>query len=279
MILKIIDCDSGKITFEGVDVTRLRGKELREFRRSVQIVFQDTQASLDPRMTAQRSAEEPLRVQGQLSQSEMRQKISELFATVGLNESIMHRYPHELSGGQRQRVVIARALALQPKILVLDEPTSSLDVSVQAQILNLLKQIQQRLGLTYIFISHNLSVVGFMATRVAVMYLGQIVELSSVSELMDDPKHPYSKALLAASPVADPDVKREDVALSGDLPSPLNPPAACRFHTRCPYVMEICRETPPGFVELSRDRLIRCYLYLNQPSPPFGSAREGEIHL
>jgi peptide/nickel transport system ATP-binding protein len=229
-------------------------------RKDFQIVFQDPYSSLDPRMRVVEIVEEGMEALG-MSTGSQHERVDELLQQVGLSPDMKYRYPHEFSGGQRQRIAIARALAVQPKLLICDEPTSALDVSVQAQILNLLRELQQRLGLAYLFITHNISVVEFLAHEVAVMYLGRIVERGAIDEVLRTPKHPYTKALLSAVPVIDPHAKREVIRLQGELPSPVNPPAGCHFHPRCPQVMPECRQAYPGATPLTATHSVRCFLY------------------
>ena len=261
-ILRLIEPDSGEVYFKNVNIMSLKGKDLKNVRRKMQIVFQDPYSSLNPRMTVRELVSEPLLVHKLAEGKEREERTIELLNMVGLSEEFLNKYPHELSGGQRQRVTIARALASNPEFLVLDEPTSSLDVSVGAQILNLLKRLQRELGLTYMFISHNFYVVKFMSNRIAVMYLGKIVELADAKELLLNPLHPYTKALLSAIPVLDPEYrdKKERIILPGDPPSPINPPSGCRFHPRCMYVMDICKKEEPPLIEVKKDHLVACHL-------------------
>ncbi len=262
-LLRLIEPTSGTITFEGRDVTTASGSTLRRLRRDMQIVFQDPYSSLNPRMTVQAIVEEGLVIHRIGNRQERLKLVAKTLKDVGLDPGYMQRYPHEFSGGQRQRIGIARALVLNPKLLVLDEPISALDVSIQSQVINLLTELRQgsadRHQLTYIFISHDLSVVEYIADRVAVMYLGEIVELATSEELYRNPLHPYTKALLSSVPVMDPTAKRERIVLQGDVPSPANPPAGCRFHPRCPLAEEICRHKVPR--ELNLDgHLVRCHV-------------------
>jgi oligopeptide/dipeptide ABC transporter ATP-binding protein len=226
----------------------------------MQMIFQDPYSSLNPRMTVGRIVEEPLIIHKLGRKAERRERVRQLLDDVGLNADAVNRYPHEFSGGQRQRIGIARALALNPKFIVADEPVSALDVSVQAQIVNLLQDLQERHGLTYLFISHGLAVVRHISTRVGVMYLGKLVELASAEEIYRRPLHPYTQALLSAVPEPDPDVERERMGLQGDLPSPAHPPSGCRFHTRCPYAMAECREQEPELKEIGKDHFAACFL-------------------
>ncbi len=260
LVLRLEEPTSGKIYFDGMDVLRLRGGELRRFRRRAQIVFQDPYGSLNPRMTVYELITEPLRVHG-IKVGDPQGYVAKLLERVGLSPAHMFRYPHEFSGGQRQRIAIARALALNPEFLVLDEPTSALDVSVQAQILNLLKDLQRERGLAYLFISHDLGVVRYMSDYIAVMYLGRIVELGPAEEVFEKPLHPYTQALLSAIPVPDPEAARarKRVRLPGEPPSPLNPPSGCRFRTRCPLAFERCGEEPP-LEEVEKGHWAACWL-------------------
>jgi len=245
-ILRLIEPTAGEVYFEGRNIFALTKSELKALRRDMQIIFQDPYSSLDPRMPVGASIAEGLAVHGIGTPKERMEMVIDLLRKVGLEDYHARRYPHEFSGGQRQRIVIARALALRPKFIVCDEPISALDVSIQAQIINLLKELQEEFHLTYLFIAHNLSVIEHVSDRVAVMYLGKIVELTSREELYRNPLHPYTQALLSAVPIPDPTLKRERILLKGDVPSPLNPPAGCRFHPRCPVAMAHCaREEPP----------------------------------
>jgi len=257
-LLRLIEPDSGRIVFDGKDITNVKGNELAGIRREMQIVFQDPFSSLNPRMTIKKIVGEPLLLNG-IKGQELHKRVVDLLALVGLNEEHMNRYPHEFSGGQRQRICIARAIATNPKFIVLDEPTSALDVSVQAQILNLLIDLQNRFGMGYLMISHDLSVVRHISQRVAVMYLGKIVETGKTEEIFESPLHPYTKALLSAVPIPDPERRRERIILSGDVPSPVNPPSGCRFHPRCPYAKEICREKEPELI--GKEHKVSCWLY------------------
>ena len=247
LIMRLLEATAGEIDFEGTDITRVKGARLKAFRREVQLIFQDPHSSLNPRKTIGSIIAEPFAIHGLLpDKDERRAEVRRLMETVGLNPEHYNRYPHEFSGGQRQRIGVARALALNPKLLIADEPVAALDVSIQAQVLNLLRDLQRRLGLTIVFIAHDLSVVRHMCDRVAVMYLGQIVELGPNEALYDFPRHPYTGALLAAVPVADPSLHgQERRLLSGDVPSPANPPSGCRFHTRCPKAQALCSTQEP----------------------------------
>jgi oligopeptide transport system ATP-binding protein len=260
-ILQLYRPTSGTVQFEGVELTRLKGEALRKMRRQVQMIFQDPYASLNPRMTVGSIIGEPLDIHGLARGREKQQRVEELLRVVGLNPYFANRYPHEFSGGQRQRIGIARALAVNPSFIVCDEPISALDVSIQAQIINLLEELQDEFGLTYLFIAHDLSVVRHISDRIAVMYLGKIVELADRLELYEQPLHPYTKALLSAVPIPDPTIerKRERIILTGDVPSPVNPPPGCRFHTRCPLADTICREQEPEFREVTPGHWAACH--------------------
>lgn len=261
VILRLLPSTEGQIIYEGKNIEQLNHKELMPIRRKMQIVFQDPFGSLNPQMTIGSALGEPLRVHGIASSKEdLRQRIAELLDTVGLSPEHMHRYPHEFSGGQRQRIVMARAIALNPELLVCDEPVSALDVSIQAQIINLLEDLQQKLGLTYIFIAHDLSVVKHISDRIAVMYLGKIVELADKKTLYENPSHPYTQALLSAIPIPNPKVKKQRIILSGDVPSPMNPPSGCRFRTRCPYCFERCINEEPAMKILGPGHMAACHL-------------------
>lgn len=261
LIIRLIDPTEGEILFRGENLARLDKHKLQTLRRYFQIIFQDPFASLNPRMTVSEIVGRPMEIHGLTRRAERDEKVGELLAAVGLRREQLSRYPHEFSGGQRQRIGIARALATQPQLVVADEPTSALDVSVQAQILNLMKDLQRRFGLTYLFISHNISVIRHISERVAVMYLGKIVELSEKRALFAKPAHPYTQALLAAVPSLDPRHKPGEVILEGDVPSPVNPPPGCRFHTRCRHAMPRCRAEEPVFQQLEDVRWVACHLY------------------
>ncbi len=261
-ILRLVEPTGGKVMFEGADLARLTGGELKRRRKDVQIIFQDPYSSLNPRMRVMETLEEGMAALGLgAGRDERQSRVDALLAEVGLDPEVKYRYPHEFSGGQRQRIAIARALSVEPRLIVCDEPTSALDVSVQAQILNLLKELQRRKGLAYLFITHNIAVIEFLAHEVAVMYLGRIVEHGSVDEVLSDPRHPYTRALLSAVPVADPASRREVIRLQGDLPSPVNPPAGCYFHPRCPAAFAPCREAYPEAARFTASHTAACHLY------------------
>ncbi len=266
LVLRLIDPSAGTIHFEGSDITDLAGEPLRKLRRRMQIVFQDPFASLNPRMTVGEILEEPLIVHAIGTKSERRARVNELLGLVGLAPYHAQRYPHEFSGGQRQRIGIARALAVEPSLIVCDEPVSALDVSIQAQVVNLLKDLQARLGLSYLFIAHDLAVVKHVADRVAVMYLGQIVEIARKDNLFRDPRHPYTRTLLAAIPRPDPHRDTHRQIAGGDVPSPMNPPSGCRFHTRCPFVIERCRVEAPALTRWSDSHLTACHRAAELPA-------------
>jgi peptide/nickel transport system ATP-binding protein len=258
-MLRLIEPTSGSVTFDGTEVFKLRGRELKEMRRNMQIIFQDPYASLDPRSPIGESIAEGLKIHNIGNSRERYERTIQMLRKVGLEDYHSRRYPHEFSGGQRQRIGIARALALQPKFIVADEPVSALDVSIQSQVLNILKDLQREFGLTYLFIAHNLSVVEHISDRVAVMYLGKMVELAARDELFRNPLHPYTQALMSAIPIPDPTLKRERIILQGDVPSPLNPPSGCRFHNRCPVAFEHCAIQEPPFREVSPDHWVACW--------------------
>jgi len=267
LMLRLIEPDSGQIRFEGRDLLAFDANQLRAFRRDAQIIFQDPYASLNPRMTISQILTEPLALHDLVPASRRQQRVEELLQLVGLEPRFARRYSHEFSGGQRQRIAIARALAVEPKLIICDEPVSALDVSIRSQILNLLRDLQDRLGLAYIFVSHDLAVVKHIADRVAVMNLGGIVEMANTEALFASPRHPYSRALLSAIPVPKPRAKRSRILLQGEMPSALNPPAGCRFHTRCPYVIERCRIEPPELLGDKSGHLTACHRTAELPPP------------
>ncbi len=262
-ILQLYKPTAGAVLFEGADLVKVKGEALRRMRRRMQMIFQDPYASLNPRMTVGSIVAEPLEVHGIGSKAERMDRVRDLLKVVGLNPYFINRYPHEFSGGQRQRIGVARALAVNPAFIVCDEPISALDVSIQAQVINLLEDLQEQFGLTYLFIAHDLSVVRHISNRIAVMYLGKIMELADRDELYRNPMHPYSQALLSAVPIPDPVVeeKRQRIILEGDVPSPANPPKGCNFCTRCPKVMEICKEQEPDFRDYGGEHHVACWLY------------------
>jgi peptide/nickel transport system ATP-binding protein len=257
-LLRLIEPTAGQVVFEGRDILALDKKELRQIRREMQIIFQDPYASLNPRMKIGDIVGEPLVIHNEGTKSERRERVAQLLRRVGLDPDYMNRYAHEFSGGQRQRIGVARTLALNPKLIVADEPVSALDVSVQAQVVNLLQELQKEFRLTYLFISHGLAVVEHISTRVAVMYLGRIVEIAPASELYAQPLHPYTQALLSAIPIPDPRQKRNRIILQGDVPTPINPPSGCRFRTRCPIAIEECAHIDPELREVSSGHSVAC---------------------
>jgi oligopeptide/dipeptide ABC transporter ATP-binding protein len=259
-ILRLIEPTAGQIKVNGADITHLGKAELRPYRREMQIIFQDPFSSLDPRMSAGDIVGEPLRVHGVGSAKERRARVADIFKRVGLRAEHVDNYPHQFSGGQRQRIGIARALALEPSLIIGDEPVSALDVSIQAQILNLVMDLQDEFGLTYLFISHNLAVVEHVSHHIAVMYLGRIVEYTDKKTLFTSPQHPYTESLLAAVPVPDPAVRRNKIVLQGDVPSPVKPPPGCHFHTRCPYAIDRCKVEEPALRAVKPGQLVACHL-------------------
>ncbi|SDN94647.1 peptide/nickel transport system ATP-binding protein [Paenibacillus sp. yr247] len=259
-VLRLIEPSAGSVHFEGSNILEMDNKSLRAVKRDMQFVFQDPYASLNPRSTVEDILMVPLEVHRIGDKIERRQKVQRMMDIVGLSKQHLKRYPHEFSGGQRQRIGIARALILQPKLIIADEPVSALDVSVQAQILNLMQDLKEEFKLTYMFISHDLSVVRHISDRVAVMYLGKIVEIADKNSLYSDPQHPYTKALLSSVPVPDPEAKKERILLEGDVPSPSNPPSGCTFHTRCPFAFEACKTVEPTLKPLSDERMVACHL-------------------
>jgi peptide/nickel transport system ATP-binding protein/oligopeptide transport system ATP-binding protein len=259
-VLRLIEPDSGEIRFEGTDMLQLGASELRVLRRDMQIIFQDPYASLNPRMTIRTIVGEPFAIHGIATGSDRDNRVAELLTTVGLEPSVMSRYPHEFSGGQRQRIGIARALALRPKLIVADEPVSALDVSIQSQIINLLADLQVQFGLTYLFISHAIPVIEHISTRIGVMYVGKLVEVGTSQQICVNPKHPYTHALLSAVPVPDPAAKKQRIVLMGDVPTPINPPSGCRFHPRCPIAVDRCKTEEPPLRPLDDGRQVACHL-------------------
>jgi oligopeptide transport system ATP-binding protein len=261
-ILQLYRPTGGKVYYEDQDLTELKGEQLRHARRNMQMIFQDPYASLNPRMTVGNIIAEPLEVHNLGNKHERRERVQELLELVGMSPYFTNRYPHEFSGGQRQRIGVARAIALQPNFIVCDEPISALDVSIQAQVVNLLEALQDKLGLTYLFIAHDLSMVRHISDRTAVMYLGKIVELTTRDELYSHPLHPYTQALLSAVPVPNPakESKRQRIILEGDVPSPINPPSGCRFHPRCPLAVDVCEHEEPEWREISTDHWVACHL-------------------
>ena len=266
LVLRLIEPDAGTVRFEGRDLGTLDANQLRAFRRNAQIIFQDPYASLNPRMTVSQILTEPLALHDLVPAARRRERVEELLRLVGLEPRFARRYPHEFSGGQRQRIAIARALAVEPKLVICDEPVSALDVSIRSQILNLLRDLQDRLGLAYIFVSHDLAVVKHIADRVAVMNLGVIVETADARALFAAPRHPYSRALLSAIPVPKPQAKRSRIVLQGEMPSALNPPSGCRFHTRCPYAIERCRTEVPQLVADATGHATACHRIAELPT-------------
>ncbi len=262
-ILQLYKPTDGEVIYNGTDLTKLKSDEMRAMRREMQMIFQDPYASLNPRMTVGNIVGEPLEVHNIGTKAERLERVRELLAVVGLNPYFINRYPHEFSGGQRQRIGVARALAVNPSFIVCDEPISALDVSIQAQVINLLEDLQDQLGLTYLFIAHDLSVVRHISDRIAVMYLGKIMELADREELYRNPMHPYTQALLSAVPIPDPVIeeKRQRIILEGDVPSPVNPPLGCNFSTRCPKVMDVCHDREPAFRDYGEGHFVACWLY------------------
>ena len=265
-ILRLIEPTSGEVIFEGTNICGLKKEEMRLKRREMQIVFQDPGASLNPRLTVGEIIGEPLEVFHICEGKEKEERIYKLMDLVGINRAYINRFPHEFSGGQRQRLGIARALEVNPKLIICDEPVSALDVSIRAQVLNLIKELKDKLNLTYIFISHDLSVVHHICDRVAVMYLGRVVEIADKKQIYENPVHPYTKALLSAIPMPDPEVKRERIILQGDVPNPADPPSGCHFHKRCPYAKKECSETVPPFVTVEPGHQVLCWLAEEQQS-------------
>ncbi|GEL76007.1 ABC transporter ATP-binding protein [Tenuibacillus multivorans] len=260
-LLRLIEPTDGEVFFEEQNIINISDEEMRKLRKDMQIIFQDPYASLNPRHTVEKIISEPLLTHGMKSKEERQERVKELLEDVGLKAYHASRYPHQFSGGQRQRIGIARALANNPKLIVCDEPVSALDVSVQSQILNLMEKLRNKYNLTYLFIAHDLSVVKHISDRVGVMYLGGMVELTTKDQLYEDPKHPYTQALLSAVPITDPDEQQERIILEGDVPSPSNPPSGCPFHTRCPMAMDVCKEIKPEFKEVEDQHFVACHLY------------------
>jgi oligopeptide transport system ATP-binding protein len=262
-ILRLYDATEGEVLFNGENVHRMKGQKLKELNRNMQMVFQDPYASLNPRMTVGDIIAEGIDIHGLMSGVKRREWIAELLRTVGLNEEHASRFPHEFSGGQRQRIGIARALAIEPKFIIADEPISALDVSIQAQVVNLFKRLQKEKGLTYLFIAHDLAMVKHISDRIGVMYLGALVETAQANELYRKPLHPYTEALLSAIPIPDPEIEktRERIILQGDVPSPINSPSGCKFFTRCPKAMPECQLTPPQWKEVEPNHFVACHLY------------------
>lgn len=260
-LLRLTDATSGEVRFKGEDILSLPYEKMRSLRKEMQMVFQDPYASLNPKMTIKQILLEPLRVHKKYSPEERMKKIVDILEIVGLSRSHLDRHPNEFSGGQRQRIGIARAVVLNPDFIIADEPVSALDVSVQSQVINLMLELQKEFGLTYLFISHDLSVVEHMTDRVAVMYLGKIVELADTEELFANPKHPYTQALISAVPVSHPKDIKERIVLKGDVPNPANPPSGCTFHTRCPFVMDKCKSVEPSLTEIGNGHITSCHLY------------------
>lgn len=262
-IMRLYTPDTGSIVFDGTDIAGLKEKDLRAHRLKMQMIFQDPYASLDPRMNVLRIIEEPLLTAGNVSAPERRERVERILEKVGLSKAHLNKYPHEFSGGQRQRIGIARAMVTNPKLVLCDEPISALDVSIQAQIVNMLRDLQAEFGLTYLFIAHDLSMVRYISRRMGVMYLGKLMEVAPSGEIYRKPLHPYTQGLILAIPVADPRqaAGREEVAMEGEIPSPINPPTGCRFHTRCRYVMDICQKVVPEFREAMPGHHVACHLY------------------
>lgn len=258
-VLRLHEPTKGKIFFEDKEITKLSQSEMRPLRKDMQIIFQDPYGSLNPRMPIGEMIREPLMVHGIGTKKEQEERVIEIMKLVGLRPEYVRRYPHEFSGGQRQRIGIARAIVLNPKLVVADEPVSALDASIQAQVLNLLLELQQKLALTYLFIAHNLAVVRHVSDRIGVMYLGKVVEVSETRELFSTPLHPYTQALLSAIPIPDPEIKKERILLQGDIPSPINPPSGCRFRTRCRFAKDICKQQEPPLVDVGGEHYVACH--------------------
>ncbi|MEK3890155.1 ABC transporter ATP-binding protein [Bacillus sp. FSL K6-3431] len=260
-IIRLYEPTEGEVLYKGKNIYSNNQRDMAKLRRDMQMIFQDPYASLNPRMTVEEIIGEPFAIHKTMSGKKKKERIKELLKLVGLDPEHISRFPHEFSGGQRQRIGIARALALEPEFIVCDEPISALDVSIQAQVVNLLKKLQKKMGLTYLFIAHDLSMVKYISDRILVMYLGNMVELSDSSNLYDDPLHPYTQALLSAVPIPDPDFHRERIVLKGDVPSPIDPPSGCVFRTRCPAAMEICSKAKPEWQEVKLNHYVACHLY------------------
>ncbi len=260
-ILKLYDADGGEVLYNGVNITDISKKEMRKYRTDIQLIFQDPYSSLPPRITVGNIIAEAVKTHKIVPKDEVRTYVYDIMKKCGLQPQYYDRYPHEFSGGQRQRICIARALAVMPKLVICDEPVSALDVSIQAQIINLLKDLQNTMGLTYVFISHDLSVVKYITDSILVMYLGNMMEKGDTDEIFDNPLHPYTQALFSAVPQADPDTKMKRIILSGDIPSPANPPKGCKFHTRCSKCMEICKRVVPDYIEVKENHFVACHLY------------------
>ncbi len=260
-ILHLIEPTSGRIFFEGKDITKLKPSELKKLRPQMQIIFQDPYSSLNPRLTIEHIVGDALKTHGLAQGSEVADRVAHILEKVGIHREKMRCFPHEFSGGQRQRIGIARALILNPKLVICDEPVSALDVSIQAQVINLLSDLKQEFQLSYIMIAHDLSVVNHVSNRIAVMYLGKIIELTTNKNLLASPLHPYTQALMSAVPVLDPDKKKKRIILKGDVPSPVNPPAGCRFHPRCPKALEVCSQFEPRMAEVEANHFVMCHLY------------------
>jgi len=258
-LIKLIEPTKGRIVFDGRDISKLSVSEMRPLRKSMQIIFQDPYGSLNPRLPIGEIIREPLLVHKIGTKKEQEERVVEIMKLVGLRPEYLHRYPHEFSGGQRQRIGIARSIVMNPKFIVADEPVSALDASVQAQVLNLLLELQQKLALTYLLVAHNLAVVRHVSDRIGVMYLGKLFEVAETMELFDKPYHPYTQALLSAIPIPDPDIKKERILLQGDIPSPINPPSGCRFRTRCRYAKDICAEKEPPMIEVTPGHFVACH--------------------
>ncbi|MED4750503.1 dipeptide ABC transporter ATP-binding protein [Brevibacillus choshinensis] len=261
LLIRLLEATEGEVIYKGKNILQIQKEEMRELRKELQMVFQDPYSSLNPRLTVGQILEEPLANYSMSTKKEWREKVRELLHVVGLGEQAIHRFPHEFSGGQRQRIGIARALMLNPELIIADEPVSALDVSIQSQVLNLLKDLQQKFALTYIFVSHDLSVVNHFCDRILVMYLGRVVEISSKKNLFARPLHPYSQALLSAVPSPDPKQKKDRTILTGDVPSPSNPPTGCAFHPRCTACMDICKQVRPALIQTADGGVVACHLY------------------